>query len=189
MKVYIKKGESEQIVIHYIISLTIISIVVLVASIGIFNSNFDFDFDYIFSDLEIFIDFITRYGMSFLTALVFGSIPLFIYGAIIFLFIKPPKDFKAKLVSKKAETYNGQEITYMKFKIMNKNDVSTATPLQYRCYTYGKNDLIENNFYLIKVKEFNWKIKSVYELEKDFENRLTKVSLFVPFLFILVVDY
>lgn len=186
MKVYIKKGESEQIVIHYVMTLIILTIIVLGAFLGISNSNFDLDFDYIFSDIEIFIDFITRYSMSFLTALVFGSIPLFIYGAIVFLFIKPPKDFKAKLVSKKIETYNGQEITYMKFKIMNKNNVSTATPLQYRCYTYGKNDLIENNFYLIKVKEFNWKIKSVYELEKDFENRLTKVSLFVPFLFIFI---
>ena len=81
MKVYIKKGESEQIVIHYVMTLIILTIIVLGAFLGISNSNFDLDFDYIFSDIEIFIDFITRYGMSFLTALVFGSIPLFIYGA------------------------------------------------------------------------------------------------------------
>lgn len=176
MKVYVKKGESEQIVIHYVMSLIIITFVVIGATLGISNSNFDIDFEYIFSDFDIFIEFITRSGMSILTALVFGSIPLFIYGAIFFLFIKPPKDFKAKLVSKKTEIYNNQEITYMEFKLINKKKVASATPLQYLCYTYGENDLIENNFYLIKVKEFNWKIRSVHELDKDFENKLQEVS-------------
>lgn len=185
MKVYMKKGESEGIVIHYIITLIIISIVIFIASLCV--HNIDFDFNYIFSDYGIFIDFLTEYGFDILAGLVFASIPLFIYSAILILFIKPPKDFKAKLISKKTETYNGKEITYMKFKIICKNDAPTATPLLYKCFTYGNNDLIENNFYLIKVKEFNWKIKSVHTLENDFENKITKVSLFLPFILILIL--
>lgn len=185
MKVYMKKGESEGVVIHYIITLTILSIIIFIASLGV--HNIDFNLDYIFSDYGIFIDFITEYGFDILAGLVFALIPLFIYSAILILLIKPPKNFKAKLISKKNETYNGKKITYMKFEIIYKGNAPTTTPLLYRCFTYENNDLVENNFYLIKVKEFNWKIKSVYQLEKDFENTITKVSLFLPFLLILIL--
>lgn len=187
MKVYVKKGESESAVIHYIMSVLIITPVVLLMFLGITHSNFYFDFKYIFSSYPSFINFIAEYGFSIIISLVFASIPLLIYGSLIVLLVKPPKNFKAKLVSKKTDTYNGQQITYMKFVVENKNKVNTPDILTYRCFTYGENDLIEKNMYLIKVKEFNWKIKSVNNLEKDFENKFTIVSLFFPFLLILIL--
>lgn len=187
MKVYVKKGENESSVIHYIITMIILSIIILVSSPIVLKEILYFDWSIDIPDYEAFIDFITMYGMSILWGITFAFIILFVYFTIIFLFVKPPKKFKAKLVSKKTDTYNGREITYMKFTIENKKKVSTTTPLKYRCFTYDENDLTEGNYYLVKIKEFNWKIREVENLENDIENKLPVVSLFIPFLMILFI--
>lgn len=183
MKVYVKKGENNSSVIHYIITMIILSIIILVSSPIVLKEISYFDLSTDIPDYEAFIDFITMYGMSILWGITFA----FMYFTIIFLFVKPPKKFKAKLVSKKTDTYNGREITYMKFSIENKKNVSTTIPLKYRCFTYDENDLIVGSYYLVKIKEFNWKIRKVENLENDIENKLPAVSLFIPFLAILFI--
>lgn len=139
-----------------------------------------------FSDYDTFIEVITEYGFSFLLAITFGGIFLFLYLAIIYVFIKQPKEFKAKLVSKENDTYNEKEISYMKFAI-NNNEVITGTPLTYRCFTYGDNEFIEGNYYTIKIKELNYKIREVDILKENIENKPVKVSIFPIFLAILFV--
>lgn len=187
MKVYVKKGENVGTIVPYIVSMIIISIIIVIFSLSIPSLLGYFDFPIEFSDYGSFIDFITEYGFSILCFIAFAFVFLFIYFCIIFLFVKPPKNFKAKLISKKSDIYDGKEITYMNFLIQNKNNMATSTPLKYRCFTYNDNDLVEGNYYLIKVKEFNWKIKEVDVLEQNFDNKLNGFSLFIPFLLILFV--
>lgn len=99
---------------------------------------------------------------------------LLLFGTIFFLFdmyalyysIKRPKVYRATLVKKKIEKYKEKEITCMVFKI-KKNEAKDFVPRKYECYTEGTNDFIEGREYLIGIKEYNWQIKNVKNIEEE----------------------
>lgn len=157
MKVYVKKGEYQSYIPGIIITIIFLSI-----SIGIFIFCFSYN-----SLMEV----LKKQGFILLFAIVFFVFSLYFIHSL----FKHPKGFSAKLNKKVVENYKGNKITYMTFTTFNDNtQEENFIPKTYTCYTYGDNALIENKNYLIKIKEFNWKIKAIEELN-ELSNNTSKL--------------
>lgn len=164
MKVYVKK-EDKQTMIPIIILL----IVFLSLSIGIF-----IDF---FESGKSFIDALFSFGITLPFAVIFFGFSMY----IIYGLFKWPKGYKAKLVNKKIETYKGRQITYMEFKTEKEREQEEDfIPSDYRCYTIGENNLIVGNDYSLRIKEVNWELKFVEEINNSYEIPQNKVASKVP---------
>ena len=157
MKVYVKKGEYQTPIPGIIITIVFLSV-----SLRIFYSCFSYD---------SFIKVLEHIGINLVFALVFFVFLLF----FICILLKRPKAYSAKLTQKNIENYKGKQITYMTFTTEKEAQEEDFVPETYTCYTYGSNDLIENENYIIKIKEFNWKIKAVEEIN-DLKNNTAKVT-------------
>lgn len=156
MKVYVKKGEYQTSILGIIATVFFLSF-----AIGIFASFFSYD---------SFMEALSEEGISLLFALAFLAFALYFMYSL----FSRPKGFRAKLLKKNIENYKGKQITYMIFTTeKEKEQEEDFVPQTYTCYTYGYNDLIENEKYTIKIKEFNWKIKSVEEYNDN--NNISKV--------------
>ena len=157
MKVHVKKGECQTP-----IPAIIVTIVFLSFSIGVFVSCFSYN---------SFMEALSEVGMLLIFALVFFAISLY----FIYALFKRPKEFSAKLTKKNVENYKGRQITYMTFTAeKEKEQEEDFIPATYTCYTYGNNKLIKNKKYIIKIKEFNWKIKAVEE-DNNLQSNIFKV--------------
>lgn len=167
MKVHVKKGEYQTSIPGIIVTILFLSF-----SIGIFVSCFSYN---------SFIEALSGAGMSLIFALVFFAFSLYFVYAL----FKSPKGYSAKLTKKNIENYKGRQITYMTFTTEKETEQEEDfVPETYTCYTYGNNNLIENEKYIIKIKEFNWKIKAVEE-DNDLQSNISKVpnmKLFPVFL-------
>lgn len=164
MKVYIKKENRFPIPIRIIIIIIFLSF-----SIGIFIAFLKSE--------KSFIDVLSSFGIELLFAIIFLVFSIY----FIYALIKKPKSYKAKLVNKIVETYNGKQITNMQFKTeKEKEQEEDFIPSIYNCYTIGENNLIVGNYYSLKIKEFNWEPKFVEEINNSYENSKNKVTTKVP---------
>lgn len=126
----------------------------------------------IFLGISIFICYAAAYGIKTEGYSIFEfSIPLafalvFFSFSLYFLYalFKKPKGYQALLIEKTLTQYKGKDITLMRFKALVVDEKKISVPNEYICFTYGTNELILRNEYIIKIKEFNWKIKAVEEL-------------------------
>lgn len=82
----------------------------------------------------------------------------------VFYMIKPSKPYKAKLLKKEFEMYEGEQITNMVFKLEYKKKPYEINPTEIRCYSKGKNKLKINEYYSLSMKEFSWRPKYVQNL-------------------------
>lgn len=168
MRVYVKK-EDKKVDKNTMISGIIVTIIFLSVSVGIFIA--------FFKSGKSFIDALASFGGALLFAIIsFGFSMYFIYTLI-----KRPKGYKAKLVNKKIETYNGKQITYMEFNTEKEREqeedfISTDC----KCYTIGENNLIAGNDYSLRIKEFNWEPKYVEEINDSYESKKNKFASKVP---------
>ena len=98
MRVYVKK-EDRRSMIPGIAA----AIFMLAFSIGVFVLAMTSE--------PTLMDALKTYGILLLVALIFFGLGIY----CVFAFFKRPKGYKAKLISKKTEIYNGEQITYMEF--------------------------------------------------------------------------
>lgn len=160
MKVYVKKGDYS-----FILSI-VLGIVFIGFAIGILL---------LFTKSERpFNELFAEFGIAIPFAFIF-----FIIGICIFVILfKPAKEYKLRLISKKEQAYNGMIITYMVFSGDKEKEVfDDLIDTDYKCYTIGQNDLVVNDDYSVKIKEFNCCPKYVEALNSC-ENNKTKD--FVP---------
>ena len=175
MKVYVKKWDyqSEIYVIITMIFLFVFSLYLFYDSINSYG---------LIHNINYFIEMFSSNGFALLFGISFFVLDVFVVCSI----FKKPKEYVAKLIYKKDEEYLGNKITYMHFEIIG-GDVSGYIPKVYRCYTVGDNEFKINQDYVIKIKEFNQKIKFVNYLKNNtsVENRkLNYLSLLIPFIMI-----
>lgn len=168
MKVHVKRGEYQSAIPGIIATIAFLSFSIMVFA-GCFLAN---------SLMEVL-------SMELLFALVFFSFSLY----FVYLLLKKPKRYSAKLIKKSIENYKGRQITYMKFVTKKrKEQEEDFVPKTYTCYTYGNNDLIEKEKYIIRIKEFNWKIKSIEE-DNDLKEDISKVPNMTLFPVFLAVGF
>lgn len=157
MRVYVKK-ENKNTMIPGII----VTIVFLLVSSWVFIT--------VIKSEKSFIEILENFGIELIFSIIFFGIgTCFVY----FLF-KTPKKYKVKLVNKKIETYNGEQITYMEFMEFElpKAQKGNSNCYSYSCYTKGENDLIVGNDYVLRIKQFNWEPKFVEKLDSCFKNKI-----------------
>ena len=164
MKVYVKKEDKNTMIPGIIVTIIFLSV-----SVGIFIAFFKSE--------KSFADALASFGVTLVFAIIFfGFSMCFIYALF-----KWPKGYKAKLVNKKTETYNGRQITYMKFKTEKESEQEEDfISSDYRCYTIGENNLIVGNDYSLRIKEFNWEPKFVEEINNSYKRPKNKVTSKVP---------
>lgn len=177
MRVYIKKKDKNTMIPGIIVTIIFLSV-----SSWVFITAIKSD--------KSFIEIVENFGIELIFSFVFSVLGIcFVY----FLF-KPPKKYKVKLVNKKIETYNGEQITYMEFIEFGlpKEQKESSDCYSYSCYTKGENDLIVGNDYVLRVKQFNWEPKFVEKLDSCFKNKiafnlpnmtLTPISLILGLIF------
>lgn len=164
MKVYVKKSDKSTMIPGIIVTILFLSF-----SIGIFIAGI--------TSGKSFIDVLASLGITLVFAIIFfGFGVCFVYALI-----KRPKGYKAKLVNKKVETYNGKQITYMEFNTEKEREQEEDfISADYKCYTIGENNLVVGNDYSLKIKEFNWEPKYVEEINNSYEQTKNKVANKVP---------
>ena len=173
MKVYVKKEDKDTMIPGIIITIIFLSI-----SVGIFISFFKSE--------KSFVDTLASFGNTLVGAIIFFGFSMY----FIYILFKRPKGYKAKLVNKKIETYNGRQITYMKFKTEKESEQEEDfISSDYRCYTIGENNLIVGNDYSLRIKEFNWEPKFVEEINNSYESSKNKVASKVPNMTITPVSF
>ena len=158
MKVYVKKEDN----INPISIGITITIVFLSISVGIFVAA-------IMSG-KSFYDVLLSYGVALIFATIFLGFGMY----FVYILIKRPKAYKVKLINKKLEIYNGKQITYMEFITLKESKQKDSISSKYMCYTIGENNLIVDNEYALRVKEFNWQPKFVEEINDSYENTKNK---------------
>lgn len=142
MRVYVKKEDKNTMIPGIIVTIIFLSF-----SIGVFIAGI--------TSGKSFIDVLASFGITLLFAIIFFGFGIYFVYAL----IKRPKRYKAKLVNKKNETYNGKQITYMEFSTQKEREQEEDfVPSDYRCYTIGENNLIVGNVYSLRIKEFNWNL-------------------------------
>lgn len=156
VRVYVKKEEKNAIIEGIVITIGFLAV-----SIYIFI-NF-------FKSGKTLIDALASFGTLLLFAIIFFAFSIY----FIYFLIKRPRGFKAKLIDKKIENYNGQQITYMKFRVQKEREQAIDfIRSEYNCYTIGENNLIVENEYVLRIKEWNWEPKYVEELESNTSNKV-----------------
>ena len=151
MRVYVKKENKDSMIPGIIV--TIIS---LSFPIGVFIAGI--------TSGKSFIDALESLGTLLLFAIIFFGFGMY----FVYVLIKRPKGYKAKLVNKKNQTYKGKKITYMVFSTQKESEQEEDfISSKYRCYTIGENNLIVGNDYSLKIKEFNWEPKHVEEINNS----------------------
>ena len=164
MRVYVKKEDKNTMIPRIIVTIIFLSV-----SVGIFIA--------FFKSGKSFIDALASFGITLLFAIIFFGFSMY----FIYALIKRPKGYKAKLVNKKVETYNGKQITYMEFNTEKEREQEEDfISADYKCYTIGENNLIVGNDYSLIIKEFNWEPKYVEEINNSYEQTKNKVSSKVP---------
>lgn len=162
MKVYVKKGEKPPIFFGIFAIMWFLMFAFLGFN-GVFNNEMPFS------------TALALHGDAFVFSILFFGLGMF----FIFYLLKRPKAYKAKLISKKIEIYDGKQITYMEFSAQKeKEQEEDFISPDYKCYTIGENNLVIGNYYALKIKEFNWKPRYVEELQINQEDeeklKLTK---------------
>ena len=156
MRVYSKKEDKQTMAPGIIVTIIFLSF-----SIGMFVAAI--------TSGKSFMDILASFGSLLVFAIIFFGFGLYFVYAL----LKKPKAYKAKLIKKQIEIYNGKQITYMEFQTeqelreIMENEVEKNLPEfsdAYKCYTIGENDLIQGNDYSLKIKEFNWEPKFVEEI-------------------------
>ncbi len=112
---------------------------------------------------------LSGYAMVLFVATIFFIIGL----VLLFIFLRGPKKYKATLIEKKRETYEGKEIDYMTFEVIEESADLADDYSQYNCYTYESNNLIEGHEYIVKIWGFTYDLTSV-EMEFDDSVELKK---------------
>lgn len=164
MRVFVKKEDK-----HTMIPGIFVTVIFLSFSVSIFVA--------FFKSGKSFVDALASFGTILLFAIIFFAFSLY----FIYALIKRPKGYKAKLVNKKTEIYNGKQISYMKFSTQKERKQEEDFILsEYKCYTIGDNALIVDHDYSLRIKEFNWEPKYVEEINNLSENSKNKVASKVP---------
>ena len=164
MKVYVKKSDKNTMIPGIIVTIVFLSF-----SIGMFIS--------VITSGKSFNDVLAAAGILLIAAIMFFGFGMFFVYAL----FKRPKGYKAKLINKISETYNGKQITYMEFQTQKEQEQEEDfIPSDYNCYTIGENNLIVGNDYSLKVKEINWEPKFVEEISNSSEKTKNKVADKVP---------
>lgn len=143
----------------------------------------------IFLGVSIFICYAAAYSIKTEGYSIFDfAIPLafafvFFSFSLYFLYalLKKPAGYQGKLVSKTIVEHEGKAITLMTFETFPQDNRRMSVQKLYNCFTYGPNDLVENRYYILKIKEFNWKIESVEEFHgyetEDVAKKVPNVTL------------
>lgn len=164
MRVYVKKEDKNTMIPGIIVTIVFLSV-----SIGIFIAGI--------TSGKSFIDVLASFGITLVFAIIFFGFGMYFLYAL----FKRPKGYKAKLVNKKIETFNGKQITYMEFNTEKEREQEEDfISADYKCYTIGENNLVVGNNYSLKIKEFNWEPKYVEEINDSYEDKKNKVKSKVP---------
>ncbi len=164
MKVYVKKEDKNTMIPGIIVTIIFLSV-----SVGIFIAFFKSE--------KSFVNALASFGITLVFAIIFFGFSMY----FIYALFKRPKGYKAKLVNKKIETYNGRQITYMEFNTEKEREQEEDfISSDYRCYTIGENNLIVGNDYSLRIKEFNWEPKFIEEINNSYESPKNKVASKVP---------
>lgn len=167
MKVYVKKEDK-----NTTIPGIIVMIIFLLFSVATFTAII-----FLLKDGKSFVDILASSGSIIIFALIFFGFSMF----FIYSLVKRPKGYKVKLVNKKVQKYKGNQITYMEFRTQKENEKDDDfISSKYKCYTIGDNNLIVDNDYSLKIKEFNWEPKCVEEISDSYVNRKNKVTEKTP---------
>ncbi|MGN0396393.1 MAG: hypothetical protein ACI4EF_13600 [Coprococcus sp.] len=169
IKVKVKKGDYTPAFPAIIVMVLFFAVSFLVFSIFAEELNGEYT-------LDSFMEAFSKRGMVVLFAVVFF---LFACYLLYYLVFKNAKPYKAVLISKTAEYYKGKNITYMTFKVANEGKMRQMINVHYSCYVDGICGFKEGEEYLIYIKEFNWKIKSIGEpdISKKAKERMRNTSL------------
>lgn len=146
MKVYVRKGEYQSAFPGLLIMILFFAISILIFYACYYTYNYSPD------------SFI-GYTIPLAFAFVFSAFSLYFLYAL----LKKPAGYQGKLISKTIVKHEGKDITLMTFETFPQDNRRMSVQKLYNCFTYGPNDLVENRYYILKIKEFNWKIKSVEE--------------------------
>lgn len=163
MKVYTRKPYREPIIPSIIATLAFL--------IGPMIVFYNFINDYIDP-----VQAINEYGTPMLFSITFFAFGLsFLY----FLF-KPPKSYRARLMSAAEKHYHGRLITEFKFQIPEAGTPNKETDSNYlntyRCYTYDHAHLYENNEYILVIKEFSKRPRYVKEFSEPHATRISDTA-------------
>ena len=163
MKVYTKKEDRGTIIPGVIITIVLLSFPI---GMAIINNQSEKSF------IDILVSLVTAFPLNL----------IFLMGlCLLFAFIKKPKYYKAKLISKKTETYNGKQITYMDFGTRKKKEQEEdLISSHYKCFTVGGNNLVVGNDYLLGIKESSWRPVFVEEANNSLKIKKVKAKEEVP---------
>lgn len=174
MKVYVRKEDCQSFIPALFLTFLFFAI-----SIFVFISMLSAD---------SFMEGLSKVGIAFPFAILFFCFASF----FLYSFIKKPKKYTAKLVSKKKDTYKGENITCMVFQVFKKKErEDDFISNEYRCFTYDDNPFVVNQNYNIFIKEFNWQIKRVESREDNDIISVPNSSMWLVFLsigFIIVFN-
>ena len=162
MRVYMKKEDKNTNLTVFILTIIFLSFSVSLLIYLIVNK-------------KSFIDALKLYGSVLIFVIIFLSFSIY----FIYYLIKRPKSYKAKLIKKSSEIYNGKLITYMKFIVPKAGEKEDF--FEFECYTIGENNLILDKEYSLKIKELNWEPKCVEELQSvqnSLKNKVPTITLF-----------
>ena len=151
MRVRVKKEDRNSMIPGIIVTIIFLSV-----STAIFITTF--------KQNKPIIEALVDNGIAVLFSLVFLGFGIYFVYAL----IKRPKAYRATLVNKKIETYNGEQITYMEFSTEKEQEDDYISP-DYTCYTIGDNDLVVGSEYSLRIKEYNWEPKYVEEIDNSYE--------------------
>ena len=149
MKVFVKKEDKMQSLVTNII----VTIIFIVAPSCVYYSFFKG-----LSSGKDIAELLSAYAVLLLFATIFFVIGL----VLLFILLRGPKKYRATLVEKVRETYEGEEVDYMTFYVINQKSKSEDNKImEYKCYTPENNNLVQGCDYTIKVWDYTYEIKSV----------------------------
>ena len=164
MRVYVKKEDKNTMIPGIIVTILFLSV-----SIGIFIAAI--------TSGKSFIDVLASFGIKLVFAIIFFGFGMYFLYAL----FKRPQGYKATLVNKKIETFNGKQITYMEFNTEKEREQEEDfISSDYKCYTIGENNLVVGNNYSLKIKEFNWEPKYIEEINDSYEKNKNIVKSKIP---------
>ena len=149
MKVFIKKEDKMQSLVTNII----VTAIFIIAPSCVYYS-----FLKQLNNGKDFAQLLSGYAVLMLFATIFFVIGL----VLLFILLKGPKKYRATLTEKVRETYQGQEVDYMTFMVINQKTKSEDNRItEYKCYTPENNNLVVGCDYMVKIWDYTYEIKSV----------------------------
>lgn len=175
LKVKVRKEDSQSLIPALIVTFIFGTMgIISLVNIVVFFLNFN---------LEYFIEVFSSSGMGLLIFFGLGMIGIYL---VYFLF-KFPTEVIGVLKGKENIAYKGKNIWKMDF-IIYGEDKSSIT---LSCYTEEENGLEVGSKYVVLLKEFNWKIKCIGEIDNEKKYGLIKTPTMKPvfYLFFFIFGF